>query len=72
VEPSTEDEHPEAIFWNEADYRCELWSTDIGYELRVYRSNVLTHREAVRATTRGLQQAAELLARTQARIQSHL
>ena len=67
-----EDEHPEAILWHEADYRCELWSTDLGYELRVYVSDVLTHRESVRATTRGLQQAAKLLARTQAGTYSHL
>jgi len=64
-------EHLEAIMWHEANHRCELWSTNTGYELRVFVPDVLTHREAVRASTRGIQQAAKLLARSQAEIRSH-
>ena len=60
----------EAIMWREGDHRCELWATDGGHELRVYISDVLTHREPVRASTRGLQQAARLLAAAQAAIRS--
>ena len=62
--------HPEAILWRESNHRCELWATDVGSELRVYVSDVLTHREVVRFSTLGLQQAAKLLADAQTAIRS--
>ena len=60
----------EAIMWREGRHRCELWTTDNGYELRVYVSDMLTHSEPVRFSTRGLQQAARLLASARAEIYS--
>ena len=57
---------PEAILWREANHRCELWTAADGYQLRVYVFDVLTHSEAVRPGTCGLQQAAKLLAAAQA------
>jgi hypothetical protein len=58
----------EGIMWREETHRCELWETGAGHELRVYVSDVLTHTEPVRFTTRGLQQAARLLATARAAI----
>ena len=55
----------EAVMWREGDHRCELWVTDIGHELRVYVSDVLTHREPVHFGSDLLQQAARLLANAQ-------
>jgi hypothetical protein len=55
-----------AIMWREGEYRCELWKTGNGTELRVYTSDVLTYREPVLSGTGGLRQAAALLASVQA------
>jgi hypothetical protein len=55
--------------WREGRYHCELWIIEGVGELRVYVSDVLTHREPVRPSTRGLQQAAALLAQAQAALQ---
>ena len=38
----------EAVMWREGNHHCELWVTSVGHELRVYVSDVLTHREPVR------------------------
>jgi hypothetical protein len=66
-----EEQEPfEAIMWREGTHRCELWKTDVGNELRVYVSDVLTHRDSIRFGTGGLQQAAKLLANAQAEIRS--
>jgi hypothetical protein len=35
----------EAVMWREGSHRCELWQTDVGHELRLYVSDVLTYRE---------------------------
>jgi hypothetical protein len=59
------------VMWRESDYRCELWSAEKGIELRVYVSDVLTYREAVRFGTGGLRQAAALLANAQAAIRAN-
>ena len=53
------------VMWREGTHRCELWKTDVGTELRVYVSDVLTYREPVRFGTGGLRQAAKLLADVQ-------
>ena len=60
----------EAVLWREGNHRCELWKTDVGYELRVYVSDELTYREPVRFGTGGLRQATELLANAQTAIHS--
>lgn len=57
-----------AIMWREGSHRCELWPTDVGSELRVYVSDVLTYREPVLSGTGGLRQAAALLVAAQAEI----
>ena len=66
-----EDQEPnQIVMWREGAHRCELWHTDVGTELRVYASDVLTYREPVRNGTGGLRQAAKLLADAQATIYS--
>ena len=62
----------EAVMWREGNHHCELWVTSVGHELRVYVSDVLTHREPVRFGDRLLEQSARLLANVQATIRSHL
>ena len=54
-----------AVLWREGSHRCELWPSDVGSELRVYVSDVLTYREPVLSGTGGLRQAAALLAAAQ-------
>jgi hypothetical protein len=57
-----------AVLWREGNHRCELWMIDGVAELRVYVSDVLTYRETVQPSTRGLRRAAELRAAAQAEI----
>lgn len=54
-----------AVLWREGSHRCELWPSDVGNELRVYVSDILTYREPVLSGTGGLRQAAALLAAAQ-------
>ena len=66
-----EDQEPnQTVMWSEGAHRCELWNTDVGIELRVFVSDVLTYCEPVRNGTGGLRQAAKLLADAQATIYS--
>ena len=66
-----EDQEPnQTVMWSEGAHRCELWNTDVGIELRVLVSDVLTYREPVRNGTGGLRQASKLLADAQATIYS--
>lgn len=66
--PWDNEDYEPAIMWREAAHRCELWPTDAGTELRVYVSDVLTHREPVVPGTGGLRQAAALLQAAQAEL----